>query len=237
MDNPRIKFYVEKNSFWAHSASILLGMATVFQFIGCWGFWDDRFTALTQLLLPMASFVLFILVLNLLGKQALWLSFLPFLGGVGFYGLQAWNAEDKLLMVIGVVCCVLAAVLYCGTVFSLIRTKWLLVVLFGAPFCYRAFYRDVLLLRDLENPVHFADGMREMSLLCVLFALTLLSLGMKKLVKERKKKGAEQPETPTAPAAVPSAPAPVAPAAAPVEAAPVEAAPVEAAPSEDSAEA
>ncbi len=222
MENTRIKFYTEKDSFWVHSASILLAMAMVFQFIGCWGLWGDRFTVLTQLLLPLGSYLLFVLLLNLLGKSALWLTVLPFLGGVAFYGLHAWNAESKLVMVIGITYCVLAIVLYSGTVIALIRTKWLLLPLFAIPFCYRAFYRDVLLLQDAENPVVFADGMREMSLLCVLLALTLLTLGMKKLVKERKvhgKKSETQPESTITPE---PEPAPVAVEAAPavIEAAP-----------------
>lgn len=222
MENMRIKFYIEKDSFWAHAASLLLAMATVFQLIACWGLWNDRSTVLMQLLLPLASYLLFVLVLNLLGKSALWLTSLPFLGGVAFHGLQAWNAENKLVMVIGITYCVLAAVLYLATVFSLIRTKWLLFPLFALPFAYRAFYRDVLLLQDLENPVHFAAGMREMSLLCVLLAMTLLALGMKKLLKERRRKAAkvEAPEE-SAPAA-PTAPvAPVAPAAPAAPVAPV----------------
>lgn len=213
MDNPRIKFYLEKNSFWTHSASILLGLAIVFQFIGRWGLWTDRFALLTELLLPLASYALFILILNLLGNKLLWLSVLPFLGGVAFFGLHAWNVEDKLSMVIGITYCVLAAVLYSGTVLALIRTKWLLIPLFGIPFCYRAFYRDVLLLQDVENPVHFSDGMREMSLLCVLLSLTLLAIGLKKLVKERRAKGEKAEENvakpESAPVSAPVSPAPL----------------------------
>lgn len=224
MDNPKIKFYVEPKSFWAHSASILLGLASIFQLIGCWGLWSDRMTVLTQLLLPVASYLLFILVLNLLGKSALWLTLLPFLGGMAYQGYLAWNAADKLSMVIGITCCVLITVLYAGTVFILIRTKWLLVPFFAVPFLYRAFYRDVLLLQDAENPVRFADGMREMSLLCVLLAMTLLTLGIKKLVRERKKKNEQPPAEPAPAIPSPAEPSPFAaaqpetpPAAAPSE--------------------
>ena len=221
MENPRIKFYVEKNSFWAQGTSILLALASAFQIIGCWGLWSDHFFALTRILLPVVSFVLFVLLLSLLGKKALWLTVIPFLGGIGFYGIQAWYEESRVLMIIGIAYCVLAVVLYSGTVVSLIRTKWLLVLLFGVPFVYRAFYRDVLLLQNVEEPVSFAGGMREMSLLCVLLAMTLLALGMKKRVKERKskEKTTNEPESAPAPVTEPTAapaPAPaVEPAAAP----------------------
>ena len=39
MENPKIKFYADKKSFWAHSASVLLVLAIVFQIIGSWGLW------------------------------------------------------------------------------------------------------------------------------------------------------------------------------------------------------
>ena len=211
MENPKIKFYADKKSFWAHSASVLLVLAIVFQVIGSWGLWTDRFFAVTQILLPVLSFFLFVLLLSLLGEKALWLTALPFLGGLAFYGVQAWYEENRIAMVIGIAFCVLAAVLYLGTVFSLIRTKWLLALLFVIPLAYRAFYRDVRLLQNLAEPVPFAAGMREMGLLCVLLAMTMLAIGMKKRVRERRKKEAEpQSEGPVStPAAAPDpAPAP-----------------------------
>ena len=197
MDNPRTKFYVDKNSFWAHGAVVLLALATVFQFVACWGLWSDRYLALTQILLPVASFFLFVLLLSLLGNKALWVTILPFLGGIVFYGLQAWFAEDRIIMMIGIAYCVLATVLYVGTVLSLIRARWLLVLLFAGPFLYRAFYRDVLILQNVDQAATFAAGMREISLLCVLLAMTLLALGIRKRSSERRGKEA-QPTTPQA---------------------------------------
>ena len=197
MNNQRVKFFVDKNSFWAHGAGVLLALATVLQFIACWGLWNERLYALTNVLLPVESFFIFVLILSFLGGKALWVTILPFLGGIVFYGLQFWFAEDRLVMVIGIAYCVLAIVLFVGTVFTLIRTKWLLVLLFAAPFAYRAFYRDVLILQNVDQPATFAAGMREISLLCVLLAMTFFALGMKKRGRERRGK-----ETQAAPAPV-----------------------------------
>ena len=220
MDNPKMRLYVDTNSFWAHGTGVLLALATVFQFIACWGRWNDRFVALTQILLPVASFFLFVLLLSLLGEKALWVTLLPFLGGIAFYGFQVWFVEDRIIMVIGIAYCVLAAVLYTGTVFSLIRTKWLLVLLFAVPFCYRAFYRDVLILQNVDQPAGFAAGMREISLLCVLLAMTLLSLGMRKRVRDRKARGTEPAPAQVPSTAVPAAPVVAVPAPAPAPADP-----------------
>lgn len=195
MDRPRIKFYLDKRSFTVHSASLLLILAAAFQIVGSWGLWNDRFIAFTQILLPTVSFLLMVLIVSLLGEKALWLSAIPFLGGLAFCGISAWFDENRVAMMIGIVVCVLALVLYLGTVFSLIRTKWLLVLLFAAAFLYRAFYRDVILLQQTDSPMGFADGMREMSLLCVLLAMMLVSFGMKKRMKERKRR---EPDIPPA---------------------------------------
>ena len=226
--NPKIKFYVSKTSFWPQAAAVLLGLAAIFQFVGCWGRWNDRFFALTQMVLPVAAFLLYAMLLMLLGKSALWLTSLPFLAGIAFYAFQLWPEEALLIRMVGLAVCAVAAVLYLATVFTLIRTKWLLVVLFAVPFLYRAFYRDVLILQTNGDQVSFFDGMCEVSFLCVLLAMTFASIGMRKLVKEKKSKGKESTDTPSAaPAAAPApipTPAPVPP---PAEAAPQEPGPAE----------
>lgn len=231
MENARIKFYEERSSFWPQAAVVMLVIASVCQFVGNWGLWSDRMTFLLQVALPIVSFLCYALLLMLLGKHALWLTALPFLTGILYFGLDIWYAESKLIMIIGVAYCVLAVVLYLGTVFAVIRTKWLLVPLFAIPFLYRAFYRDVLILQRSGAAVSFTAGMREMSLLCVLLGMTFAAIGMRKRVKEKHQKGASAYElagrepVPTsaapAPAAAPAAPAAPAAAVPPADEEPV----------------
>ena len=221
MDKPKTRIYVEKTSFWVEGMVILLVLAAAFQIVGCWGLWSDQFFVIAQIALPALSFLLFALFVSLLGKRVL---LLPFLGGVAFYALRFWNAGDMIVTVAGIVFCALALVLYMGTVFNLIHTKWLLVILFAIPFGYRAFYRDVKLLQDLDNPVSFAAGMQEMSLLCVLLGILFLSLGMKKYLKERRNKEQAAPVAESAPVQEPAPiPAPAEPEAIPAPAEPVSA--------------
>ncbi len=216
MENARIKFYEEKTSFWPQAAVVMLMIASVCQFVGNWGQWTNRMNLLVQVVLPILSFLCFALFLMLLGKHALWLTAVPFLTGVLYFLFGVWYADSKLVMIIGVAYCVLAAVLYLGTVFAIIRTKWLLVPVFAIPFLYRAFYRDVLILQHSGAEVSFTDGMREMSLLCVLLAMTFTSIGMRKLVKEKKQKpsgtaserSGNEPTPPPPPAPETPAPAP-----------------------------
>ncbi len=204
MKNERIKFYVERTGFWTEAALIFMTLAIVFRVIGCWGLWDDRYFLMTQILLPIVSGLLFILLLALLGKHALWTTFLPVLGGVAFFVLKALTFENTTQMLLCLLLYAAVAVLYCGTVFTLIRTKWLLVPLFLLPFLYHVGVEDIARLRDTVNPVTFTDGMQEMSVLCIMLSLLFTSLAMKKLVKKPRK--AEEEPKPAAPAPAPQEP-------------------------------
>ncbi len=206
MKEAKIKFYVERSGFWTEAALIFMALAIVFRAIGCWGLWDDRYFLMTEIVLPIASGLLFILLLALLGKHALWTTFLPVLGGVAFFVLKALRFEDSTQMLLCLALYAAVAILYCGTVFTLIRTKWLLVPLFLLPFLYHVGVEDIARLRDTANPVTFFDGMQEISVLCIMLSLLFTALAMKKRVKEPKRKPDES--APPAPAAQP-APAPV----------------------------
>lgn len=192
MKESKIKFYAERSSFWTQAALIFMGLAVAFRALGCWGLWDDRFFLITQVLLPIASGLLFILLLALLGKRALWTTFLPVLGGVAFFVIKALGFEDTTHMLLCLLLYAVVAIVYCGTVFTLIRTKWLLVPLFLLPFAYHVAVEDIARLRDTANPVTFSEGMQEISVLCIMLALLFTAFAMKKLVREPK-----QDRTPT----------------------------------------
>ena len=210
MKNDKIKFYVERTGFWTEAALIFMTLAIVFRVIGCWGLWTDRYFLMTQILLPIVSGLLFIMLLALLGKHALWTTFLPVLGGVAFFVLKALTFENTTQMLLCLLLYAAVAILYCGTVFTLIRTKWLLVPLFLLPFLYHVGVEDIARLRDTVNPVTFTAGMQEMSVLCIMLSLLFTSLAMKKLVKKAKGRpeAEKEPPQPVAPQPAPAAPAP-----------------------------
>ena len=209
MKNDKIKYYVERTGFWTEAALIFMTLAIVFRVIGCWGLWNDRYFLMTQIILPIASGLLFIVLLALLGKHALWTTFLPVLGGVAFFVLKALRFENTTQMLLCLLLYAVVAILYCGTVFTLIRTKWLLVPLFLLPFLYHVGVEDIARLRDTVNPVTFTDGMQEMSVLCIMLALLFTSLAMKKMVKKSKKaeEAAPVPQTESPAPQPPIAPA------------------------------
>ncbi len=67
-----------------------------------------------------------------------------------------------------------------ATAFGVIRTKWLLVPLFGLPLIYHLAVEGRPPLRDTVHPVTFSAGMQEISVLCIMLALLLTALAMKR---------------------------------------------------------
>ena len=189
---PRAKFYVERQSGLIQAAVIFMLLSAAFRLIGCWGLWDDSFFAATQIALPLCCNVLFILMVLLLGKHLFWATSLPVLLGVVFFIVKAFTFDSWIHTVLCIMLYLLVAVLYTTTAIGAIRTKWLLVPLFGLPFLYHVFIEDLAALRNTENPVTFSGGLQEMSVLCVMLALLCTAFAMKK------KKPAEKPAQPAA---------------------------------------
>ena len=185
MNGKKTKFYTERSSFGMQAMVILLSLSIVFRIIGCWGMWNDRNYLMLQIALPVCSALLLIISVLLLGKRALWVSFIPVLLGAVFFIIRSLGFDSLIHTILCVVLYVAVIVLYFCTVFGILPTKWVLVPLFGLPFLYHIFVEDLAALRDTANPVSFAAGMQEMGILCILLGLFFLSLSMKKTVKEQ----------------------------------------------------
>lgn len=176
----REKFFVEQQSWTVQAAILLMALSAMFRIAGCWGKWNDAFFAATQIALPLMCSILFILCLLLLGKKALWTTAVPVILGVVFFIIKSFTFESWLHTILCILLYLLVAVLYTGTVFGILRTKWLLVPLFGLPFLYHIFVEDLAALRDTANPVTLSAGLQEISVLCVMLALLFTALAMKK---------------------------------------------------------
>ena len=194
MDGKRVKFYIERNSFGVQAMVILLSLSIVFRIIGCWGLWTHRTYLMLQIALPVFSALLLIVSVLLLGKRALWISFIPVLLGAVFFIIKSLGFESMLHTILCIVLYVAVIVLYFCTVFGILPTKWVLVTLFGLPFLYHIFVEDLAALRDTENPVSFAAGMQEMGILCIMLGLFFLSLSMKKTVTEKEPAAEDLPK-------------------------------------------
>ena len=184
MKTEKIKFYTERNSFGVQAMIILMALSVAFRVIGCWGLWSDRSFALAQVALPIGSALLLIAFVWLFGRRALWTTFIPVILGAVFFIVKSLGFESMVHTVLCILLYAAVIALYTGTVFGVIRTKWILAALFGLPFLYHIFVEDLPALRDTANPVSFSGGMQEMSVLCIMLGLFCLALSMKKTIVE-----------------------------------------------------
>lgn len=224
----KVRFTIDKSGFFAESAMILLVLSAIFRIIGCWGLWADRVSALMIILLPVCCCLLLVLCILLFGKKGFFLSFIPVLLGVVFFVFKSLYFDNWLHTVLCILLYMVVAVLYTGTVFGWIHTKWFLPPLFGLPFLYHVIVEDLPALSNTAEPVTFAAGMQEMSVLCIMAAMFCIGMGLKKHIKEPK---VIEPEV------VEPEPVEIEPAAAPVQPEPVPAPQAEsaAAPAEEPA--
>jgi len=180
MKKEKVKFYVEKQSKFVQAAVVLMILSAVFRLLGCWNRFGDSFFAVTQIALPLCCNLLFILIILTAGRRFFSLTLLPVFLGAIFFIIRATGFDSWIHMLLCILLYVLVVVLYGATVFGVVPSKWPLVPLFALPFLYHVLVEDVKALTDPVNPMSFAEGMQEMSVLCILLALLCTALAMKK---------------------------------------------------------
>lgn len=179
-ESGKVRFSIDKTGFFAEGAMILLVLSAIFRVIGCWGLWNDRVYAIMMILLPVCCCLLLVLCILLFGKKGFFLSCIPVLLGVVFFVFKSLSFDSWVHTVLCILLYMVVAVVYTGTVFGWIRTKWLLPPLFGLPFLYHVIVEDLPALSNTAQPVTFAAGMQEMSVLCIMAALFCVGMGLKK---------------------------------------------------------
>ena len=218
-NNEKTRFYLDKTGFFAESAMIFLVLAAVFRFFGCWGMWENKGEYVMLTLLPIFCCLLMTLCIILFGRKGFFLSVIPVMLGVVFFVWKALYYPSWVNTVICVLFDLAVAVIYTGTVFGWIPTKWLLVPMFALPFLYRVSVIDIPALSNKAEPVLFSDGMQELSILGILAGMFCVAMALRRRFaaapvekKEKETAVAAQPES--APAAPAAQTAPAAPAAA-----------------------
>ena len=218
-NNEKTRFYLDKTGFFAESAMIFLVLAAVFRFFGCWGMWENRGEYVMLTLLPIFCCLLMTLCIILFGRRCFFLSVIPVMLGMVFFIWKALYYPSWVNTVICVVYNLAVAVIYTGTVFGWIPTKWLLVPMFALPFLYRVSVIDIPALSNKAEPVLFSTGMQELSILGILAGMFCVAMALRRRFaaapvekKEKETAVAAQPES--APAAPAAQTAPAVPAAA-----------------------
>ena len=144
---------------------------------------NEPLIAVPVVFLTVLSAVLMIVMTLKFGQKALWVSIFPVVIGVlGFaFKLFIDPREGSLLHHIS------AAVLYAAiiviwslTVLYIIRTKWLLVILFLVPFLKHVMLNDLPVLLGTADPVSVSTWMKELCMLFFMLAMTFSAMSFEK---------------------------------------------------------
>ena len=189
MQTEKIRYSVDKNSIFVKLAVILLGLSVLFRLIGCWGFWNtqDKGYIWFEIVMPIVACGLYIAMILCFGKSFS-LTVAPVVLGAVFFIAHAFTLSGWLLTAVSVVLVLLVTVGYCAVVFGAIVSKWALLPLFGLPFLYKLIINDRATLLAKPGAMSLEYWLPELSALCILLAVCLISFAMKK--KEQ-----PQPET------------------------------------------
>ena len=176
-------FFVDYKCPAAIVSMIAFALAVPFRLVGYADkLWEPMY-GITQVLLPVLCSVLMIAVMIKKGKDALWLSVIPvFLGVLSFMfklfidprSVSFWHHAAAILLYLAVV------VLWLLTVIYVIKTKWVLVVLFILPFFKHILMDDLPIFLE-KSPMIPADmWLKEVSMLLTMVALSFCAAAFQK---------------------------------------------------------
>ena len=176
-------FYVDYRSPAAIISMIAFALAVPFRLIG----YADKLTvplySITQVLLPVLCSVLMIAVIIKKGKDAFRLSVIPVALGVLSFMFKLFidpRSVSFLHHFAAIVLYLAVIVLWLLTVLYIIKTKWVLVILFILPF-FKHLLMDDLPIFLGKAPMISADmWFKELSMLLTMVALSLCALAFQK---------------------------------------------------------
>ena len=179
------RYYVDSRRASVNISMLLMAIAGVLRLVW-WILWPEElstaFSALTQGALPILACLLYLVLVPVCGKQALWTTFIPVLLGVIFFiskatGFVWWH------QLLCTALYLLVAVLYGLTVFGILPTQKLLIPLFGLPLFYHLVIQDLITNLTVYT---LQDWIKEGSVLCIMAALLCLSIAMAKNPEDEK---------------------------------------------------
>ena len=156
-----------------------MALSALFRVIGCFGMWNDPVFAPTQIALPLACNLLFIVFLVFFGKRALWMTSFPFSMGSAFFILKSFATTGIFGKVVCVLLYVSAAVIYISTTSGWLKTKWLLLLLLMSIFVYYIAVEDLRVFTNPLTTVTFSTVMQEISAVFIILAFLFTVFAMK----------------------------------------------------------
>lgn len=193
----KLRYSVSRKNFFVKLSAFFMLLSMLCRLLGYWGFWANQTSdfVLTQILLPVLCNLLFVVVILYMGRRFFVLSCVPVILGVVFFIIKALGFDSVIHMILCICLYLAVAIIYTATVFGVIRTKWLLVPLFGLPLLYHIFVNDLSTLRADENAMSLGEWLPEISVLCIMLSLLLICFAMKKCDFAAERASSEEQQT------------------------------------------
>ena len=144
---------------------------------------DRPVVAAALVFLPVLSALLMILAILKCGRRALWLSVFPIcIGVLGFAFKLVLDPRGTGLLhhISAAVLYLLFIVLWLLTVLYVIKTKWVLAILFLLPLLKHLFINDLPVLLGTVPAVSLSTWLKEFSMLSFMLALFFCALSFEK---------------------------------------------------------
>ena len=171
-----MRFYIDYKRPAAILSMVAFALAVPFRLIG----YADKITqpiyGITQVLLPVLCSVLMIVVIVKKGKDALWLSVIPVALGVISFMFKLFidpRSVSFLHHAAAIVLYLAVIVLWLLTVVYIIKTKWVLVILFILPFIKHVVMDDLPIFLGKAEMISADMWFKELSMLLTMVALSL----------------------------------------------------------------
>ena len=183
MEKNHPRFYVDYKRPAAVISMVAFALAVPFRLIGYADKLTEPIYSITQVLLPVLCSVLMIAFIIKKGKDAFWLSVIPVALGVISFMFKLFidpRSVSFLHHFAAIVLYLAVIVLWLLTVLYIIKTKWVLVVLFILPFFKHVLMDDLPIFLG-KSPMISADmWFKELSMLLTMVALSLCALAFQK---------------------------------------------------------
>ena len=184
----KTKLIIDRHTFLAKASMVCMFLAIVFRAVGTIGYFKNEQFMLMRFALPAFSCLLFIICIFLLGKKALWTTVVPVVFGIVFFIMRILSDDNITAagvstthIALCIALYVLIAIAYACTVFGAIKTKLLLVIIFGLAFAYHVVVEDYRTITSIV--VAPKTIFMELGVLFIILGLFFASLGMKKQTK------------------------------------------------------
>jgi len=179
MKKHNAKYFVNNDSLFSHGAIIFFVLSCVFCLLGSIGNWNDRFYIVSQVALPVACSVVFVIFLLIFGNRMLWMTCFPAVVGLAFFVIWAFSYGNVVYSAISIALSIVSAFLYTAVCFGWIKIKWPLIPVFIMDFFFHVFFRDYNTLKTPGATVSFSGIMQEISVLFIILAMLFVSFAMK----------------------------------------------------------